>query len=85
MRARSHFLGFAVVLGLGACGDDTPYVPKDGGPDAAEPAKTLTTFVIDLVQNHSSDQTPAAYSDFKDLPDPDGDNNTTTAYDPLFH
>ena len=42
------------------------------------------TFVIDLVTNHSEDPAPVAYEAFKDLPDPDADNNNVTAYDGLF-
>jgi hypothetical protein len=81
---------FAIFAGLGlalaACGDDTPFVPKDGGPgsDGGNPNATLTSYVIDLITNHSADQAPAAYADFKDLPDPDGDTNNGSAYSPLF-
>jgi hypothetical protein len=82
-------LGIALVCGLGlasaACGDDTPFVPKDdAGIDAPNPAATFTTFVLDLVNNHTNDPTPATYDSFKDLPDPDGDANNTTAYQSLF-
>ena len=45
---------------------------------------TLTSYVIDLVQNHTSDTTPAAYAEFSSLPDPDGDTNNTAAYSSLF-
>ncbi len=83
MRSRFVLLGLAVAIGLGACGDDTPYVPKDGG--GPPPGATFTDFVIDLVNNHTTDPTPAPYSDFMAQPDPDGDNNNTAAYDSLFH
>jgi hypothetical protein len=83
---RSSFLGLVLAIGFAAaCGDDTPYVPKDGGPTPDAPmATTLTSYVIDLIENHSSDQTPAAYADFQNLPDPDGDTNNTAAYSSLF-
>ena len=86
MTKRSRLL-VAIVLGLaaGACGDDSPYVAKDAGvePDAPE-ASTFTKFVIDLISNHGSDPAPAGYETFKDLPDPDGDNNDQSAYSGLF-
>ena len=91
MKLRSSLLGLALCAGLGlaaaACGDDTPFVPSDGqgsGSGSGSNA-TFTAYVIDLVTNHSMDQTPAAYTDFKDLPDPDGDSNDGSAYDSLFH
>jgi hypothetical protein len=69
----------ATVFAFG-CGDDSPYVPQDAPPEE----QTLTKFVIDLIDNHSQDPAPAAYDAFKDLPDPDGDNNNVTAYQGLF-
>lgn len=82
MKVRSHLLAFALGLGLvsGACGDDSPYVPQDAGPDD----QTFTTFVIDLVTNHLGDPEPVPHEKFKDLPDPDGDNNNVNAFDKLF-
>jgi hypothetical protein len=76
------------VLGVGlalasACGDDHPYVPADGGGSNAG-SGTLTAFVIDLIENHTDDPTPADYSTFSTLPDPDGTANNTAAYDSLF-
>jgi hypothetical protein len=53
---------------------------SDGGP----PAGTLTSYVIDLINNHSSDTAPRPYSEFGSLPDPDGDSNNTSAYGSLF-
>ena len=93
MKLRSSLLGLALAVGLGlaasACGGDNPYVPSDGqgsgsGSGSGSGAATFTSYVIDLITNHSSDQTPASYADFKDLPDPDGDNNNGSAYDSLF-
>ncbi|MFT3699952.1 MAG: hypothetical protein QM831_42805 [Kofleriaceae bacterium] len=82
---------FAIVLGLAigstACGDDSPYVPgsgTDGGSDMPPGGSTLTSYVIDLVQNHTTDQAAHPYSEFKDLSDPDGDMNNVHAYDVLF-
>ena len=92
MKLRSSLLGLALAVGLGlaasACGGDNPYIPSDGqgsGSGSGSGAATFTSYVIDLITNHSSDQTPASYADFKDLPDPDGDNNNGSAYDSLFH
>ena len=79
MTLRSRLLCVVVVLGFG-CGDDSPYVPQDAGPDP----QTLTAFVIDLINNHSDDPAPVAYDAFKDLPDPDGDTNNVTAFQGLF-
>ena len=84
---RSCLLGVAIVLGFAACGDDSPYVPKDDAavePDAPDDNAAFTKFVIDLVKNHGADVTPADYDSFKGLPDPDGDNNNTSAYGELF-
>ena len=83
--ARAGF-GLAIVFGIvsAACGDDSPYVPKDGGSDGSQPGATFTSYVIDLVNNHADDPAPASYADFKDLPDPDGDANNTAAYTSLF-
>ena len=93
MRLRSAFIALVIGAGLaaGACGDDNPSIASDatggsdsGGSDGSGSGATLTSFVIDLVQNHSTDPTPAAFASFSALPDPDGDNNNTHAYDPLF-
>jgi ABC-type glycerol-3-phosphate transport system substrate-binding protein len=78
----------AAAAALAACGDDhqaadAPQIDSaiDGPPQGA----TLTTFVIDLVQNKTADNTdPVAFDQFSTLPDPDGDNNNTAAYNPLF-
>ena len=74
-----------MLIGLGltttGCPNDTPYVPQE---DAGIEEKTLTKFVIDLINNQTNDGPPASYDTFKDLPDPDGDSNNTGAYDALF-
>ncbi|MEO8846567.1 MAG: hypothetical protein ABI591_20080 [Kofleriaceae bacterium] len=88
MKLRSNLLGLAMAIGLtaAACGDDSPFVPDDGnGSGSGSGAATFTSFVLDLVTNHTTDPTPADYSTFKDLPDPDGDTNNGSAYDSLFH
>ena len=79
-------LALVASLGFAACGDDHPYVPGDSGSGGSNGSGdgTFTAFVIDLVVNHSSDPTPADYSTFANLPDPDGSNNNTSAYDSLF-
>jgi hypothetical protein len=77
-----------VCLALAACGDNTKPATADGGKDtmadAAQPL-TLTTYVIDLIEHHTS-ETEAAHpmSEFQVLPDPDGDANNTSAYSALF-
>ena len=81
MQLRLTLLSILVACGLGACGDDTPYVPQDGPGGGSG---TYTAFVIDLVMNHSNDATPAAYATFSTLPDPDGDANNQAAYAGLF-
>ncbi|HEY3801037.1 MAG TPA: hypothetical protein VGL61_00465 [Kofleriaceae bacterium] len=86
MKQRFSLLAGALAVALAfasACGDDHPYVPADG-PGSGGGSGTLTAFVIDLIENHSSDPTPAAYSDFSTLPDPDGSANNTAAYATLF-
>ena len=82
-----RFLCLAIVIGLAACGpDDHLTVSKDAGTgsDGGPPPATLTTYVLDLVNHHTSDPAPKPYSDFQSLPDPDGDTNNTAAYQSLF-
>ena len=77
-----------LVLALAACGDD--HLKKapdagmaDAGIDAPTTPATLTAYVIDLVQHHTTaTDTPRPYSEFQALPDPDGSNGS--AYAPLF-
>ena len=82
--------GFLLALALAACGpDDHLKVAGDAGvgsdaPDGGTTPTTLTSYVIDLITNHSGDTAPAAYATFSGLPDPDGDSNNTTAYSSLF-
>jgi hypothetical protein len=74
-----------------ACGDNTnPNQPDSSiGPDGPEmnvdapiPA-TFTLFVIDLIENQTSDTTePVPFAIFVPLPDPDLEN--PDAYDSLF-
>lgn len=82
-----------LALALAACGDNTSNGKQDAGidgpkstPDAspdAPPAATFTSFVIDLVKNHTADTTAAVpYTSFQALPDPDTNNGS--AYNPLF-
>lgn len=82
MKLRLTLLGLLAACALGACGDDTPYVPQDAPPGGG--AGTYTAFVIDLVMNHGSDATPAPFTAFSTLPDPDGDANNQAAYAGLF-
>jgi hypothetical protein len=79
-------LAVALPLVLAACGPDEHLKVADGGmgSDGGPPAGTLTSYVIDLINNHSSDTAPRPYSEFGSLPDPDGDSNNTSAYGSLF-
>ncbi len=81
--------GFLLAIALAACGPaDHLHLGQDagGGSDGSDggTATTLTSYVIDLVTNHSGDPNPAAYATFSALPDPDGDSNNTAAYSSLF-
>jgi hypothetical protein len=86
-------LALSLLTGLAACGDDgggpsgnpDSGVPQQdgGGPDAGPPPATFTAFVIDLVEHQTTATAEPAPIDF-DLPDPDGADNVTTAYDSLF-
>ena len=77
-----------LLLALAACGNDDHLKTGDAGtgsamPDAPTTAATLTSYVIDLVQNHTTaTDTPRPYSEFEALPDPDQSNGS--AYAPLF-
>lgn len=91
----------ALLLGLAlaasACGDDdnkhndastgtesNPPNP-DASPDGGNPNANFTSFVIDLVKNHTnSTEAPVAYTSFSTLDDPDATNNNTSAYNSLF-
>ena len=83
---------FALLIAalLAACGDDGAKPKGDAGidapvvmPDAPVTPATLTSYVIDLVQHHTTaTDTPRPSSEFQALPDPDGSNGS--AYAPLF-
>jgi hypothetical protein len=84
-------LALAAAL-VGACGDDGGGHPDvDGSIDSpidadidAPPPATFTSYVIDLVQNQTADNTdPKPYSEFSGLNDPDQDN--PAAYAVLFN
>jgi hypothetical protein len=74
-------LAIGIGLALSACGPDDHLTVGDAGSDDGN---TLTSYVIDLINNHTSDPTPRPYSEFSSLPDPDGDTNNTAAYGSLF-
>jgi hypothetical protein len=82
----NKLLQLALVIGLAACGPDDHLSVRDGGAgsDAGPPSATLTTYVKDLIENHTMDQAPRPYAEFSGLPDPDGASNNTTAYGSLF-
>jgi len=82
VKLRLTLLGLVVACVVGACGDDTPYVPQDAPTGGG--SGTYTAFVIDLLMNHGNDAVPAAYTTFSALPDPDGDANNQAAYAGLF-
>lgn len=86
-------LGFVLagMLALAACGDNIKPGGGDGGmgdggtDGDVDPDETFTTFVIDLIQNQTMNNTaPVPYSAFETLPDPDKDTNNVDAYDVLF-
>ena len=78
-------LAIGIGLALTACGPDDHLTVRDAGADAGPPAGPLTSYVIDLVDNHTSETAPPRpYSEFGSLPDPDGDANNTAAYGSLF-
>lgn len=88
----------AILLGLAlaACGDDNPstkdaspgqdttMMNPDAAPDGGNPNANFTTFVIDLVKNHTnSTEAPVAFTTFSTLADPDA-TSTTNPYASLF-
>ena len=79
-------LAIGMGLALAACGPDDHLTVGDAGAgsDAGPPAGSLTSYVIDLINNHTGDTAPRPYSEFGSLPDPDGDTNNTAAYGSLF-
>lgn len=93
-------LGVVLALGLaafaGACGDnnntpDAPITPihdssvADTMTDGPIVAATLTTYVKDLIANHTNNTELAKpFTDFSTLPDPDQTNNNLAAYSSLF-
>jgi|HubBroStandDraft_2_1064218.scaffolds.fasta_scaffold471221_2 hypothetical protein len=90
MRFPQRAVLLAIVVGLGqgfvtACGDDNPQLqdgsmpPMDGSGSGVD---TFTKFVIDLIETPPA--TPAAFSTFSTLPDPDALDNNGSAYSSLF-
>jgi hypothetical protein len=80
-------IALALLIVLAACGDNIK-VTSDGagGSDSGiGPNANLTTYVTDLVLNHTTATDIAKpYTDFSTLPDPDGDANNGSAYSALF-
>ena len=80
-------IALALLIALAACGDNIK-VTSDGaaGSDSGmNPSTNLTTYVTDLVLNHTTATDIAKpYTDFSTLPDPDGDANNGSAYSALF-
>ena len=82
-------LALLVVATLAAaCGDDNPSLGGSDGMGSGSGSgsnTTLTSYVIDLVTNHTTaTELAKPYTDFSTLPDPDGDMNNGSAYAPLF-
>jgi len=72
-----------VLAVLAACHDDHPQLAPDAPPDTPPPATTLTSYVIDLVVNHTAtDTAPRPFAEFATLDDPDQGN--PAAYASLF-
>jgi hypothetical protein len=72
-----------------ACGDNGNNVGPDSGSGSngsdGGMTGTLTSYVLDLVQNHTTaTDLSRPYSEFQALPDPDGDMNNGSAYGSLF-
>ena len=71
-------LALGLLLTIAACGDNlraTATGGSDGGTDGPHHASNLTTFVIDLIENHTDDHArPVAFDAFATLPDPDVNN-----------
>jgi hypothetical protein len=93
--ATTFALALALALSAAACGDDSPAVPSDSpttpgdgsgsGSGSGSDNPTLTSYVIDLVMNHTTaTETAHAYAEFSTLPDPDGTSNNGSAYSSLF-
>lgn len=92
MKRLGGLFGLALLTAAMACGSngnskkdsavDTKQIDAPG--DGSNAAATFTTFVINLVLHVGPDTTPAAFSTFATLPDPDGVNNNTSAYASLF-
>jgi hypothetical protein len=78
MVALAISLGTAVATT--GCGDDNPTLQDAGSASGG----TFAAFVIDLVLNHGSDATPAAFTSFSTLPDPDGSDNNPNTFNALF-
>jgi hypothetical protein len=93
MKRLGSLFCLALITAAVACGSngnskkdsaiDTP-TTIDGPSDGSGSAATFTTFVINLVLNVGANSTPAAFASFSTLPDPDGVNNNTNAYNSLF-
>lgn len=84
-----------LLVGAAACGDDKQQTTDGGtdpdsmgsgsGSDGGVEDPTFTTYVIDMIENGTSDTaTTKSFDEFSSLPDPDADSNNTTAYAPLF-
>jgi len=77
-----------VAMLAAACGDDNPSLAGTDGIGSGSGSgsdATLTSYVIDLVTNHTTATDLAKpYTDFSTLPDPDGIANNGSAYNPLF-
>jgi hypothetical protein len=72
----------SLIVLVVACHDDHPQLAPDAPPDTPPPVTTLTSYVIDLVVNHSSDTSPRPFAEFATLDDPDQGN--PAAYASLF-
>jgi hypothetical protein len=78
----------ALLMIAAGCGDNLPPpgAAGDAGSDAPG-AADLTSFVIDLIKNHTADNTqPVSFDQFATLPDPDLNNADpkTGGYSSLF-
>ncbi|MBA3501396.1 MAG: hypothetical protein M4D80_12850 [Myxococcota bacterium] len=75
-----------IVCAIASCSGTTPGTDDDDDDgDGDSPAGTLTTFVIDIIENQTVDNMPAmSETEFESLADPDADTNNLDAYNGLF-
>lgn len=84
-----HLWSALIAVAIVACSSSSDHGTSDSGTpgdgSGSGSSGTFANFVIDLVENQTSDTTtPVAFASFSTLPDPDGDANNTAVFGPLF-